>query len=531
MFLTWCSRITKGEDWQCTSEVRAHGGEITDIAAQPHDEACLIASSGKDRMIQLFSCTEDSFDLVQTMDDHVAAVSNLLFVNDGERLLSSSADRTVIIRDRLTRESEGEITAAFIISKVIRLKSSPISMAVLPDDPDSLVLSTIDRQVHKYDIPSARHIHSFRTADSEPSDAVVMGSLSVQNGTAGQCPSLLIGVSTTDKSIRIYDFEKDMLLAREFGHTEGVSDVMVHQRALSSPCDAMKKMLISTGLDGVIMIWRLSVEHVQSQPEAPQSSTPGDDTPSKEPTAARPPMRRILSRGDLAGFQKPGNPSSPSPTPTRDRSPPRLRKKTSRLTLAHSAKNGNNFSTSTSPLTPARQSPTSPFHPRNRRERSTSPPSPRTPGPSRSIATRSSGANLRRPSMDFRSRQQKSRGTTPNNSELGGLNMSTEQVCRALRAYRKKLSISSDHLQAATELEEELKLTTQALGRHSKRAQSSEDSSDSNVTVKSSESKRATVPAATTKSLPRHLARRMPSTPNLGQVRKERRQRTNSLKT
>jgi WD40 repeat protein len=112
-------------------------------------------------MVQLFRYTNDRFELIQTMDEHVGAVGRLLFANDGERLLSCSADRTVVIRDRMIREADDERTAAFILSKVITLKASPVSMTIPSDDPDGLVISTIDRQIHKFNIPSARNIHSF----------------------------------------------------------------------------------------------------------------------------------------------------------------------------------------------------------------------------------------------------------------------------------------------------------------------------------------------------------------------------------
>ena len=55
-------------------------------------------------MVQLFEKRENELQLIQTMDDHVGAVGQLMFINDGEKLLSCSADRTVIIRDRATRE-------------------------------------------------------------------------------------------------------------------------------------------------------------------------------------------------------------------------------------------------------------------------------------------------------------------------------------------------------------------------------------------------------------------------------------------
>ena len=49
--------------------------------------------------------------------------------------------------------------------------------------------------------------------------------------------------------------------------------------------------------------------------------------------------------------------------------------------------------------------------------------------------------------------------------------MTTEQVCRVLRAYRKKLGTSSEKLRPETirELETELELTVQALGGRTRR--------------------------------------------------------------
>ncbi len=202
------------------NEVRAHGGEVTDIALYETPESCIVASSGRDRMVQLFQRRDDSLQLLQTMDDHVGSVGQLLFVNGGERLLSSSADRTVLIRERVTREIDGATAIAYMISKVITLRSSPVSMSLSPDDPDSIIFSTVDRCVQQYEMSSGRHVHSFRAADPDSNDTVVMGSLTVTSAISGQNPKMLIGVSGTDKSIRVYDMEKGALLTGEFGHTE-----------------------------------------------------------------------------------------------------------------------------------------------------------------------------------------------------------------------------------------------------------------------------------------------------------------------
>jgi hypothetical protein len=465
------------------------------------------------------------------MDEHVGAVGRLLFANDGERLLSCSADRTVVIRDRMIREADDERTAAFILSKVITLKASPVSMTIPSDDPDGLVISTIDRQIHKFNIPSARNIHSFRASDAETSDTVVMSSLTVESGAAGQSPRLLVGVSTTDKSIRVYDLERDVLLAREFGHTEGISDVILLQTSETQK-GALRKTLISSGLDGVITIWNLSVEPVQSPQEKTQTTAQvDDDTPTKELTATKPPLRRILSRTELSVFQKLDAPS-PSPAPIRELSPPRIRKRTSRISMGPQfMRNGNDGSPTTVPTPsippPSRRSPTSPIHldVKSRRSRSPSPPSPKASAIPKALAARTSRVNLRRQSLDPRPRPppKGSPTSSTSGSEFGSLSMSTEQVCRALRAYRKKLQTSAEPLNSVTELERELDLTSRALSeRTAKRLQAKEE-----LSIRPMPSKDRWIAKPAT--APKAVARRIPSTPNLGQARKERFHRANSV--
>jgi WD40 repeat protein len=453
------------------NEVRAHGAEVTDIAIHCTPGLCLVASSGRDRMVQLFKKTEDAFELIQTMDDHVGAVVQLLFMNDGERLLSCSADRTVIVREKATRDTETTTVIAFLMSKVITLKVSPLSMTIAPDDPDTLVLSTIDRHIQRFDVASGRHIHSFKAVDFDSNDAVVMSSLTVASEIPGQSPRILVGVSTTDKSIRVYDFERDGLLTKEFGHSEGVSDVILLERPKNDTTKEVSRALVSTGLDGVVMIWDLSIQQQQAQELSQGNIRDEDDTPSKERVAAKPPLRRILSRSELAGFRQDGLVATP--TPVREQSPPRLRKKVSRYTLAPSlprslsSSRGGSPPPQLPPLPNIRRSPIPILDSR----RSPSPPSPKTKVVN-GVNRRSSINSLRQSSsIDFRSSRTKSSGP----SEFGSLNMSTEQVCRTLRAYRKKLHGSTQYPRCAKELDRELNLTIHALGERAARHNSSPD--------------------------------------------------------
>ncbi|CAI7622044.1 unnamed protein product [Penicillium bialowiezense] len=491
-------RLFSNSNWTCTNKVRGHGGEITDIAIQATDDSWLVASCGRDRMVQLFEKRESELQLIQTMDDHVGAVGQLMFINDGEKLLSCSADRTVIIRDRCTREIDGGTIVAYLSSRTITQKASPLSMTICPDDSNILYLSTMDRCVSKFDIPSGRHLHCFKASDSETTDAVILGSLTVAPEIPGQSPKVLIGVSGTDKSIRVYDLERDQLLTGEFGHTEGVTDaLLIEGRGDSEEESQPQRTLISTGMDGILMIWNLSVQP-QISPDLLQNTRDDDEGPTKEITAASRPLRKVLSRSEMAGFQRPDSPNPTTPTPNREHSPTLLRKM-SRLSLAPSSLKNHALSESTSP--PSRLSPT-PGVLQERNRRSPSPVSPKTRTPARKPhSTRTN----RRTSIDFRNRAK----TTPRN-EFGSLDMSTEQLCRTLRAYRKKVNGSNRRIQPSKELERELRLTLGIVSGHESSDASGETETDSSG--KDIENDRG--PSRSSLKSP-CLPRHMPSTPSL----------------
>jgi WD40 repeat protein len=470
------------------------------VAIQKMDDSWLLASCGRDRMVQLFEKRDSELQLIQTMDDHVGAVGQLMFINGGEKLLSCSADRTVLIRERATREVDSGTSVAYLISRVITQKASPVSMTLCPDDSDTLYLSTMDRYISKFDIPTGRHLHSFKASDSETTDAVIMGSLTVASEIPGQTPKILIGVSSTDKSVRVYDLERDQLLTGEFGHTEGVTDVLLLEERDTSEGSQPKRTVVSAGMDGILMIWDLSVQQ-QISPDL--IGRDDDDTPAKENTAARPPLRKVLSRSELAGFQRPDSPNPTTPTPIREHSPTLLRKM-SRLSLAPSSLKNHSVSESTSPP-PTRISPTL-STPQDRRRRSPSPVSPKskTPTPRKPSSART---NNRRTSHDFRNRSK----TTPR-SEFGSLDSSTEQLCRTLRAYRKKLNGSSQRLQSQKELERELSLTLRIVAG---RAQSSDESAETETDSSGKDMERERKPSYASTPKSPHIPHRMPSTPSL----------------
>lgn len=478
------------QDWTCCWTGRAHSAELTDMAV--HESSSLVVTSGRDRMIQLFKVGGDALDLVQTMDDHIGAVTQVLFTPDASKLLSCAADRTVGIRERASRQVDGDELLAYLSLRVITLRSTPLSLALLDSTSTNILVSTSDRHVVNADLMTGAIVESLKITDPETGDTAALSSIcvSVKGSSAEETCNLMAAVSATDKSIRIYDADKCQLLARESGHTEGVSDLCLIEREAPGT-ERKERVLISTGLDGTIMLWHVNLSSpalftpVQelSQAQAVQGYTPIKPSP-----AALPPLRKLLSKIDAIEFSK--STESSSPSSPRALSPPRLARKRSNLALS-AAINEEDENQHVDTVTDAKgilnpcpqeriRSPSPPPTPlgklrkqRSRTEissealtrRSPSPPplsvsTPSTPG-RRTLANNS---KLRRPPSvpsDLRGQslahsRSKSMGQA---NEFGSMGMATEQACRMLRTYRKKLMASKEDL-SLDELQGELELIT-----------------------------------------------------------------------
>ncbi|KAF1978085.1 WD40 repeat-like protein [Bimuria novae-zelandiae CBS 107.79] len=432
-------RIMNRQTQSSVFDFKAHSNEMTGITISESKNPAYIATASRDRMVQIFRKLNETWDLLQTLDEHVGAVTGVLFSRNGERLVSMSSDRTVVVRELVSRQGSEDNDCAFLILRTIMLKSSPVSMVWDADQDDVLLVSTIDRQVHKYDLRNGQCLSSFRASDSEGGDAVVLSSLAHIPRTWGS--PLIAGVSSTDKSIRLYD-ESGTLMARDWGHTEGVRDIALLTSGFDVDEDGGEKSLVTVAVDGTIFVWGLQLHPHSRQHMSHSMDLLGPGTPTnKDLLASKPPLRRVFSQSELARFQRSEDDQT---TPSGNRSP-KLRKKLSKFSLAQAPK------LDPSPVM-AKDRATGSAR-RVNRNRSPSPPSPRHPQVAK-----------RRSSVDVRLR------TKPPTNEYGSLASSTESLCRTLRTYRKRLATSTDNLSPdlVREVERELAMTARAVGEKAK---------------------------------------------------------------
>ncbi|KAK4990699.1 hypothetical protein LTR66_006740 [Elasticomyces elasticus] len=433
--------------------IKAHSAEITDIVANEIEGVALFVSSSRDRVIQVFKKTQDSTQLLQTLDEHVGSVTGLLFLKSGMRLLSCSTDRTIVIREALMKENENA-PFGFLVKRTITLKATPLCMASYHQE-DILLVSTVDRCVSLVNTRSGHIIYSFKAGDGDGNDAVAMSSIVCMPSILGS--AVIAGVSSSDKSVRIYS-EGGELLTRDWGHTEGVTGMAIINPEAHDTSSCTDQLLVTVAADGTIFLWSTTLSYASSRDLAKQVDGRSESPAIRDLTAARTPLRKIISPSDLVRYSKAkdDDPVSSTNAASGARSSG-LCKNTSRTRFSISE------SSQSTPVRTFRAS----F------ARSTNRKSPRHRSPSSSSPGSMKLSNVNRPFMDLHTRAKSTDAVTlasNSSSSFGTLSASTEQVCRMLRTYRKKLVTSTDPVppNSLHELERELSLTARVVSQKAK---------------------------------------------------------------
>lgn len=419
---------------ECLLDTKAHTLDCLNISVFEDISKMIMASCGRDRTTQLFyRRSNGTIEHFQTLEFSSRVVQVL--VPSADRVITCSMDRSMHIHELITKEGDPDAIAA-IPMRVVSLKASPTSVAIGPDARTVLV-SLLDRSVCLFDYLTGKSISSFKCVDEGGAEAAVLDYLTIDSWTPRDMDYLL-GASNTDKSIRLYDANSGAFLDREWGHTEAINGVSLIEE------DDGSKKIVSVGSDGTIMIWTLDLN------EPSPRSMSRDPSPVKNGTAGRQTLRRVLSKAELADFQRPTIDTAGR------RSPPRtLPRRSSRLNLNANSVNNR------PPLTNLQTSPSNSTiieaTPSRRRPSETSRPSSPPPSPKARITRRPS-----LPAMSLTARKKSSGNLRGTNNTL---NTATEQACRTLRAYRKKLSSAEPiTAESLTELDQELRLTAAALG-------------------------------------------------------------------
>ncbi|XP_010654199.1 uncharacterized protein LOC100240770 isoform X2 [Vitis vinifera] len=192
-----------------------------------------LASGGRDRLIHLYD-VERNFDLVGSADDHSASVTSVKLTSNGSKILSCSADRSLVFRDVAVMATGCKISRRH---HQMASHGTVYDMAV---DPKLEVAITVgqDKKINTFNIASGKLIKSLKQ-DGDLGDPIKV--------TIDPSCTYLV-CSYSNKSICMYDFITGEMVAQEMGHSEVITGVI-----FLPDC----KHIISVGGDSCIFVWKL----------------------------------------------------------------------------------------------------------------------------------------------------------------------------------------------------------------------------------------------------------------------------------
>lgn len=200
----------------------------------------LLVSASRDRLIHIFDVSKseegskDYCRLIQTLDDHSSSITSIKFASNGTKLISCSADKSILFRTQIHETSSLQYTRYHqAISH-----GSVFHMDLLNEE--TMVSVGQDKKLNIYNIGSGKLMKSLKT-ESEG------GEIKVRLSPSGS----VIATSSMDKIIRFYDFHSGECLASAKGHSELITGILFTSGG---------QRFVSISGDGCIFMWSFSSE-------------------------------------------------------------------------------------------------------------------------------------------------------------------------------------------------------------------------------------------------------------------------------
>ncbi|KAJ8569325.1 hypothetical protein ON010_g5936 [Phytophthora cinnamomi] len=219
--------------------IGAHSSKVNCIAysGRNADGSILMASGGKDRLIQLYDC-QRGHAVRSTLESHSAAVATVSLSRDGRTIYSSGADNAISISKI---DAKGEV----VESNVLPITDGKLFDTVLLPDTDTVVACCTNK------------LEVLNTSTGQQQKAVLVG----EQHHIALCPAnycVAMSGSQADKTIHVVDMATGDTLATCTGHGEAVTTLK-----FTPDC----RRLLSASSDGCIFVWRLA-DDIQTEIKA-----------------------------------------------------------------------------------------------------------------------------------------------------------------------------------------------------------------------------------------------------------------------
>lgn len=255
---------------------QAHQADITGMAFR---DGTLFTCS-RDRTMQVFTLSDSTLELQQTIVGHTANILKLIVTD--QRLYSCSADRSIGVH-----ALAGGVWTPL---KSISLKSSPLDVTLVDNE---LIVICSDKQVYIYRTDKCELVRNYKCANSR-GDGLSVTRLALGKFQYGGVKKDILVGTCTDKSVRLFDHTTGGLLASEWGHSDGVSGLILRN---PTPVSAE---IVTSGADGCLFVWKLS-------PWVESSTVTGGPNLFSSPVA-----RKVIPKLELSSIARENNLDTPN---------------------------------------------------------------------------------------------------------------------------------------------------------------------------------------------------------------------------
>ncbi|KAL2652337.1 hypothetical protein R1flu_020465 [Riccia fluitans] len=276
-------RIFDLETMKLVSFQEAHDAEILSLSfttvAEDKSRAehkdvelpLLLASGGRDRLIHVYDVRRD-YDVIETLDDHTASINAVKFRCNGSKLLSCSADKSVVFRN-VTSSSAGYKSVRY--HQEVAARGTVHDLDV--DASDKFVITVgQDKKINVLNLSSGKPVRSFKP------DGDAVEANKVQFDPSGA----YVVCSHADRCLRLYEFSTGEVVAQAAGHSEIITGV-----TFMPDC----RRLVSVSGDACIFVWKLPVSITRAMKK--RCAAQAGQSPHKSTTVLR------SSRNPLRSFR------------------------------------------------------------------------------------------------------------------------------------------------------------------------------------------------------------------------------------
>ncbi|PHZ16393.1 WD40 repeat-like protein [Rhizopus microsporus ATCC 52813] len=246
--------------WDLLGYQEAHDSEILsiDLTTGQDDTPRLVATASRDRLLHIFDLRSNC-QLVQSLDDHSSSITAVKFSKDSSKLISCSADKGIIFRQRqhpVTPFHDTSTPRPYITYHNHSGRGTVFDMAL---DVTGRYIATVtgERKLYVFSVDSGK---PFRVCKPEMSDEVGKDNSggSLINIDLDPFSGTYAVTSGSDKYVRLFDLTNSTCIEKVGAHAELITSV----KFLRTNTEENGLRVISTCSDGTVFVWKVSPEVV-----------------------------------------------------------------------------------------------------------------------------------------------------------------------------------------------------------------------------------------------------------------------------